>query len=356
MSPVEPEPVWRARPTLFGIATAAAAVALFAYAVWRAGLTDILVSIRRIGTGFLLVLLCSAVRQVARTVAWMLSVDGPVPLRFGPAFESFVTGDTMANLTPFGPVASEGTKAVVVRPYLPTMAALSSIALENIFYALSVGAMIAIGTVALIAFFPMDRSAMLAAAGMLALAAGIAGVGGWMLYRQPRFLSGSMEWFDRSTRREASRTRLHWAKELEERIYGFSARYPRRVARLLFLEFIFHAAAVAEVYVMLALLLGPSPRSLLLAVVLETVDRVITVVFKFIPMRLGVDEAGSGLATQMLALGSATGVTIAIIRKARVLCWAMLGVWYLIRRGLSFAVLLKQARALTEHPESESPS
>jgi hypothetical protein len=345
------EPVWKRRPALFGVVTSAIALALFAFAVWRAGLGDIVSSIRRIGAGFLLVLLCSAIRQVARTLAWMLSVDGPVPLRFGPAFESFVAGDTMANLTPLGPVASEGTKAVFVRPYLPTMAALSSITLENIFYALSVGAMIAVGTVALVAFFPMNRSVLLAAVGMLALAAVVAGVGGWMLYRRPRMLSGAMAWLDRRTGREPSQARLHWAGRLEERIYGFSARHPRRVARLLLLEFVFHAAAVAEIWVMLAILMGPSRRTLLLAIVLETVDRVITVVFKFVPMRLGVDEAGSGLATQVLSLGTAVGVTIAIVRKARVLCWALVGVWFLVRRGLSFHALLQQAQALAERPE-----
>ncbi len=61
--------------------------------------------------------------QVARTIAWTLCVDGPVRLRLGHAFASFVTGDAVGNLTPFGPLASEGTKAVFVRPHLPTLAA-----------------------------------------------------------------------------------------------------------------------------------------------------------------------------------------------------------------------------------------
>ena len=353
MSGPHHESAWTTRPTPIGVIGAAAGVLLFAYAVRTAGLADIAVSLRKVGSGFLLVLLCSAIRQVARTVAWTLCVDGPVRLRLRHAFASFVTGDAVGNLTPFGPLASEGTKAVFVRPHLPAMAALSSIALENIFYAVTVAVMIAFGTVAFLYGFHPSAAARLVGLGTLAFAAVIAGAGWWLLYRQPKLLTGAVSWFSRRTGRELHHTRLDWIRALEERIYGFSARHPRRVARLLFLEFTFHAAGVAEIYVILTLLVGASARALLLAVVLETVNRVITVVFKFIPLRLGVDEAGSGLATQVLALGSVPGVTIAIIRKARVLCWTGLGVWFLVQRGLSFGALLKQAQALTERAETD---
>jgi len=47
--------------------------------------------------------------------------------------------------------------------------------------------------------------------------------------------------------------------------------------------------------VLLLLLVGGSPQTLLLeSIVLETVNRLITIIFKFVPMRIGVDEAGSG--------------------------------------------------------------
>ena len=43
------------------------------------------------------------------------------------------------------------------------------------------------------------------------------------------------------------------------------------------------------------------------------------------PLRLGVDEAGTAVFTQVLGLGSQTGVTLAIVRKARMLFWAGAG-------------------------------
>ena len=57
-------------------------------------------------------------------------------------------------------------------------------------------------------------------------------------------------------------------------------------------------------------------------------------VFKFVPLRLGVDEAGTAVFTQVLGLGSQTGVTLAIVRKARVLFWTGAGAVLLLREGL----------------------
>ena len=66
----------------------------------------------------------------------------------------FIKGDAAGNLTLLGPVASEGTKAMLVRQQLSMIGALSSIALENIFYALSVAVMVLAGVLVFVATFP----------------------------------------------------------------------------------------------------------------------------------------------------------------------------------------------------------
>ena len=52
-------------------------------------------------------------------------------------------------------------------------------------------------------------------------------------------------------------------------------------------------------------------------------------------MRLGVDEVGTGYLTQLLGLGVGIGTSIAIIRKLRMLCWALIGGMLLVREGLT---------------------
>ena len=84
-------------------------------------------------------------------------------------------------------------------------------------------------------------------------------------------------------------------------------------------------------YLLLTLLVGHGSRTFLLALILGTVERLITVAFKFVPLRLGVDQIGSGSVADVLGIGSATGVTIATVRTARNLFWAAVGLMMLAR-------------------------
>src|SRR5207248_11773511 len=61
------------------------------------------------------------------------------------------------------------------------------------------------------------------------------------------------------------------------------------------------------------------------AVVLETISRAVTIVFKMIPMRLGVDEASSSFAATYASIDPATGLTLALVRKLRLIFWSALG-------------------------------
>jgi len=92
------------------------------------------------------------------------------------------------------------------------------------------------------------------------------------------------------------------------------------------LELLFHALAIAEVFLTLRWLLGGDRvPSLLQAIVFETVNRLTIVLFKFVPFRLGVDEAASGAIAPWLAVTPAAGVTLAVVRKARMLFWSAIG-------------------------------
>jgi hypothetical protein len=106
---------------------------------------------------------------------------------------------------------------------------------------------------------------------------------------------------------------------------------------------LFHLAAIAEVYVTLRLITAMAP-SLFDTFVLESVNRLITVAFKFVPLRLGVDEAGSGLASGILQLGTGVGVTLAIVRKARILAFSAVGIILLLQRGLTVRELVAEGR------------
>jgi len=81
------------------------------------------------------------------------------------------------------------------------------------------------------------------------------------------------------------------------------------------------------------LILG-APPPLVSSFIVESVDRLITVAFKFLPFQVGVGEAGTGLVTHLLGLEVATGVTVSIVRKARMGIWSLIGTVLLVQRGL----------------------
>jgi hypothetical protein len=66
---------------------------------------------------------------------------------------------------------------------------------------------------------------------------------------------------------------------------------------------------------------------------LETVSRAVTIMFKMLPMRLGVDEAGAAVFADRLGLGSATGITLALVRRMRLLCWSAVGIVFVLMRS-----------------------
>jgi hypothetical protein len=327
----------RRRVSPGGVAAALFGAALFAYTVEQTGLAPILTGMRSVGWGFLVILALSGFRMVARALAWSLCTEGPQPLRLRDTFPAFVTGDALGNLTPLGLFASEATKTMYVRHRVPLMTAVSGLTIENLIYTLTVGLVIAAGAVALLLSFTVSFALEVLSLAALAAMVLVLVATGWILARQVRVMTGLIDWLARRALVPARIAhRLEKLRTLEDRVYGFHRRHPDRLLPVLALEGAYHAAGVAEIYVTLAWL--AFTPTLIVAFILETFNRLTTVVFKFVPMRLGVDEAGSGLLITVLGYSSATGVTLAIVRKVRMLCWTAIGVLFLARRGFRTSV------------------
>ncbi|MGH9931182.1 MAG: lysylphosphatidylglycerol synthase domain-containing protein, partial [Pyrinomonadaceae bacterium] len=322
------------RLTPVGLIFALLGVVVFVYFVWKANPTEILANIKQLGAGFLIVIAISALRPIVRAIAWTRCFEGPERLRFIDAFSAYLIGDAVGTLVPLGIVVSEPTKAAIVRDRVPLLTGLSALAIENIFYSLSVALFIFAGTVALLLSHSVRRPLLIVSICAMAIALLLIAVSFLIIKKQWRFLSGSLGLVARSERRrDLFQKSVDRMRALEDRVYGFYARNRSRVFPILLLEAGFHISGILEVYTVLYFI--TDQPLLLTAFVLESVNRVINVVFKFVPLRLGVDEAGSGWITEVLKLGRTTGVTLAIVRKARIVCWTAIGVILLVRRGLS---------------------
>jgi hypothetical protein len=322
-------------------------LALFAYFVKKAGLGQIADGIQRLGAGFLLIIAISAVRQIVRSLAWSLCVEGPYRLRFWDAFRARVMGDAIGNILPFASfVISEPAKPALIRDRVPLMAGFSAITIENIFYGLSVAVFISSGMIALLLSFSLPQGLRVGSFFVLVVIIIMITLGTLLVRKQVKFVSGTAAFLHR---RGLSEKWVEKGRTLEDRIYGFYHRNRARFVPILLLETCFHLAGIWEIYVTLSFISPQQPPTLLTAFILESVNRVITMAFKFIPLRMGVDEAGTGKVSKVLMFTEATGVTLAIVRKARDVFWAAVGMALLLQRGLSLRTLAREAEeALAE--------
>jgi hypothetical protein len=329
--------------TPFGVIALIFGLALFAYFVKKAGVGQILEGISRLGVGFIWIIAISAVRQIARSIAWTLCMEAPYRLRFRDAFRARVMGDAIGNILPFaGFIVSEPAKPALIRDRVPLMAGFSALAIENIFYALSVAIFIFSGMMALLLSFTLPKGLRLISIITITVIAIVVALGALMIAKRLRFISGGARVLHR---RGLDEKWIEKGRSLEDRIYGFYQRNSARFLPILLLESCFHLAGAAEIYVTLSFISPAQPPTFLTAFILESVNRVITVAFKFIPLRMGVDEAGTGRVSKVLQFTVTTGVTLAIIRKARDVFWAATGMILLLQRGLSLRAVARDAEA-----------
>jgi hypothetical protein len=324
-------------------------LALFAYFVQRAGVSAIITGIQNLGLGFLLILAISSIRHIVRSIAWTRCVEPPFKLRFRDALAARLMGDALGNIIPLASAAvSEPSKAVFVKNRLPFMVGLSALAIENIFYSLSVAFLIFIGTTTLLLSFALPKALRYATIGALITTLLVMPLIYLVVRGQAKFLSGVVGFLGSHGIASKWMAKLKpEARLLEEKIYGFYTKSSRSFVAILALEMTFHLAGVIEIYTALSFI-SPVAPTLKQAFILESVNRVINVAFKFIPLRVGVDEGGTGQVSKVLGLARATGVTLAIVRKGRDIFWSTIGAVLLLKRGFSFRGLEAASTDLLE--------
>jgi len=320
--------VSRPRLSPLNFLVAIVGIALLVFTVQRVGgWSSIVDGVAKVGWWFAIVLLLGAFRMACRTRAWMACANDR-QLRFRDAYGAWMAGDAIGNLTPLGLLASEPTKILMVRTRVSAVTAVASVTIENLFYTASVCAVLVAGTWLLLqrANVPdgLERIAELGLAAIVA--AGIIGI--WIARARPAILSRLAPIVSRLAGR--SQAPAEAIREVEAQIYAVPQWPIARLAHVASWQIAFHIAAVAEVWVVLAALI-PNV-TIAEAFLLESAGRFVTVAFKFVPYRLGIDEAGSGAVAAVLGFAPAIGVTLALIRRLRIIILNAFGLIPLVRR------------------------
>jgi uncharacterized membrane protein YbhN (UPF0104 family) len=300
-----------------------ASFALFVYALRRAGITNILDAAQALGAGFILLILLSGLRHALRTAAWHTSIEPGIE-RPGllNLFGLRLVGEGLNVVTPAGPLWGESVKVWAASKCMPESASASSVVIENLIYGLGAGLFMLSGSVlVLVRMSPGAR------------------LGGWMLVAclvasllvPWTILRGRGPLMARLLDRLSPASRVKRLvgpyeariKAVEAEVYRFFGARQIAFLGILGLEVMTNFTGVAEAYLILKV--TTLHTSLLTAYLVEVTNRAVQLFFAFVPFGLGVEEGVAAGTLKALGDGVSQGVSLAVLRRARTIFWAALG-------------------------------
>lgn len=316
-------------------------VGLFVYFVRSVGVREIVTGIANIGiSGFFVIQLTYFLRIICRATAWRLSVAAPYQLDLRDTLPAVLIGEALSSLIPLGVLVSGTSKAVAVRQRVPLVVGLSSVTTENLFYALITGVFVSLSAAAFLLNFKLAEVTVITIWVLIGVIVFLTIFGFLAVIRQWHFLSTFFEWLYLIGIGKGFLENIHLQVRLfENLIFVFYRRHSRRFLPIALCQAAYHLLGIFEAWFILSRISEIIP-GFYTAFLLESISRIIIIIFKFIPLAIGVDEAGAQFVTETLAIGAGIGVTFAIIRKGRTLFWTAVGVAVIVKRGLSIKDML----------------
>lgn len=307
---------------------------LLVWLIRSIGVEPIISALARVGFGFFIVVATNGARHFLRTIAMRLSVPAE-HRRFSlmQAFAARLGGESMSFLTFAGPLLGEPIKIALLRKRVPLVHGVPALVVDNLIYNLSVVLMVFGGAVLMLFAYPVppvarDILIVIAAVTLLGMLAAA-----FATRKRATLLTNSI---DRLSRRgilpKFLRTRRHHIYRIELTVYGFYKRRRAAFFSMIALDLAAHATSVFEVFITLKML-GFPPR-VAAAFIIESLTKVINFAFGFVPGTIGVYETGNGIILRTLGYTAAIGVALAIVRKAAIIFWTVIGVLILAWRAL----------------------
>lgn len=310
------------------------------------GLQPIYQALGQIHYGFLLLLGLAGARHCLRTLSMRTAVAREHRrFTFWQALTTRLAGETISFFTFTGPVLGEATKAALLRKRVPLASALQALAVDNLLYNLSVALFISSGALVMLATYDLPVGARLPLYGIAAGMALVFSLVAWAVLADVMPVTAAVDFLIRRRLKADwfSARREHF-RRVEENVYDFYKKRPRAFFTMFACDFLAHATTVAEVAAVLWML-GFEP-ALGVSYIIDSLTKVINLVFGFVPATIGVYEGGTGFILHTLGYAVATGLTVGIVRKASMIVWALVGLLMLIRHTAPDAL----RKAVGRHP------
>jgi len=303
---------------------------LLAYLVLRTGPQTIWRHVQAVGWGVALIIALAGVSHLFKTWAWRLTFTCDISgLSWSRSFAMRLVSEALAQIGIAGKVLGEGMRVSLLGSAVPMSNGISSGALDAGLYILTSAMVTVSGIMAALLLAPASgkwRFYALLFAGVLLVLVGLVALA---VRQQWKFMS--------NTARAVGRM-PHFQKWIsgkqavidstENNLLTFHREAPAAFWASLGLNFLCHALAIMEVYIVLRFM--GVRIGLLGAFVLEGLTKLINLVGALNPGNVGTYEGGNILITKLFGITATSGLTLALCRRARAIFWGVIGAVCLI--------------------------
>lgn len=329
---------------------------LLAYVVLRTGPQLIWNQVQAVGLGLALIIALGGVSHLLKTWAWRLTFTCDITrLSWRHSFGMRLVSEAIGQLGLAGKIFGEGMRVSLLGPAVPIENSISAAALDSGLYTVSAAILTVSGLIAtmLVAslsgrwrFFSMLFAAALV--GTVVLIAVAIGRRWRLMGNAARVVGGVPVFRDWISRKQSV------IDSTEHNLLNFHRKAPAAFWASLMLNFLCHALAVLEVYVILRFMGARS--SMLGAFMLEAFTKLINLIGALNPGNVGTYEGGTMLITKLFGITGTVGLTLALCRRARAMFWAAIGALCLIVMKRPSAHNRTQFKADPPGPRGSQPT
>lgn len=312
--------------------------ALLVLVMYWLGYRTILESLSRVGWGFLPIIALNVIRHFLRASSMYLAVPrehrnfkyrNAVAARFG--------GEAVSFLTFTGPFLGDATKAILLKKNVSLTQGASAVLIDNVLYYVSVILMILAGVGAFVYYFESSSRMMSGVLWAIVICSVlIFAVLSLAIRYKITPLSRIIAMLER--RRLAPKFVLKMRDgilNVETNVFQFYHQRRTDFFVLFGISSFVHVVSMCEVFLALKLLGFESFWST--AFIIESLTKVINVIFSFVPGTIGVYEGGNSVILLSLGYTAVVGVELALVRRVAIMFSLFVGLvillWRTVDRG-----------------------
>ena len=300
-------------------------VALLVCLVRRAGAGTIIHNAKTIGWGMVFVLALAGFAHVIKTWAWRLTLAGEshkVP--FFRTLGLRLASEAVGQFGVIGQVFGEGLRVSLLGSNIPVANGISSVTLDRGLFIAS-GALVTVaGLLAATVMASLSGRLKLyvwlfviVLLGLLAVVA-TAFRNRWPLFSGTARAAGRVPWL-----RDWLKNKESIIESAEHQFLQFHRRSPAAFWTSLLLNVVTHLFFILEVYLILGFL--GTHVSLVSALILESMTKLINVIGAVNPGNIGTYEGGNMAIVKLVGLTSTEGLILGLCRRFRAIFWAIIG-------------------------------